>query len=67
MSYGANYFDSYRRSTRFIDRILKGAKPEDLPVEQPTLIDFVINLRAAKVIGIAISESMLLRATRIIE
>jgi putative ABC transport system substrate-binding protein len=66
MFYGADIADSYRRVAYFIDRILKGAKPADLPVEQPTKFEFVINLKTAKQIGVIIPPDMLARATRII-
>jgi putative ABC transport system substrate-binding protein len=66
MSYGADLTDSYKRVAYFIDRILKGAKPADLPVEQPTKFEFVINLKTAKQIGVTIPPDVLARATRII-
>jgi putative ABC transport system substrate-binding protein len=62
MSYGANLQDLYRRSATYVDKIFKGAKPADLPVEQPTIFDFVINVRAAKALGVTIPPSLLLRA-----
>jgi putative tryptophan/tyrosine transport system substrate-binding protein len=67
MSYGPNVADLERRAATFVDRILKGAKPEDLPVEQPTKFDLVINLRTAKAIGVTIPPSLLQRADRIID
>jgi putative ABC transport system substrate-binding protein len=67
MYYGADFADSYRRVAYFVDRILKGAKPADLPVEQPTKFEFVINLKTAKQIGMAISPEVLARTTKLIK
>ena len=67
MTYGVSFPDLYRRAAIYVDKIFKGAKPAELPIEQPTKIDFVINLRAAKAIGLAIPESFLLRADEVIE
>jgi putative ABC transport system substrate-binding protein len=67
MSYGADLAESYRRVAYFVDRILKGAKPADLPVEQPMKFEFVINLKTAKQIGLTIPPAVLARATRLIK
>ena len=67
MSYGADEADSFKRVAYFVDRILKGAKPADLPVEQPTKFEFVINLKTAKQIGLTIPPEVLARASRLIK
>jgi putative ABC transport system substrate-binding protein len=67
MSYGPNFLDLYRRAADFVDKILRGAKPADIPVEQPTRFDLIINLTTAKALGLTIPESFLLRADEVIE
>ncbi len=67
VSYGPNFADLTRRSASYVDKILKGAKPADLPVEQPTKIDLVINLKTAKTLGLSVPPSLLLRADDVIE
>jgi len=67
VSYGPDQLDRWRRAAYFVDKILKGRKPADLPVEQPTKFEFVINLKTAKQIGLTIPPNVLVRADRVIK
>ena len=67
MSYGINTVDLFRRAASYVDRILRDEKPGNLPIQQPTKFEFVINLKTAKALGLNISKSFLLRADEVIE
>ena len=67
MSYGPNWPHMWSRAADFIDKILRGAKPADMPVEQPTIFEMVINLKTAKALGLTIPQTLLIRADQVIE
>jgi putative ABC transport system substrate-binding protein len=67
MAYGTSFFERYKRAASYVDKILKGASPADLPVEQPTLFDLVVNVKAAKALELSIPPTILVRADEVIE
>jgi ABC-type uncharacterized transport system substrate-binding protein len=67
LAFGVNFSDLWRRAAGFVDKIFRGAKPADLPVEQPTKFELIVNLRAAKALGLTMSPSLLVRADQVIE
>jgi putative tryptophan/tyrosine transport system substrate-binding protein len=67
LSYGPNVRELYRRGATYVDKVLKGAKPADLPVEQPTRFDFVVNLKTARALGLTIPQDVLMQATEVIQ
>jgi putative ABC transport system substrate-binding protein len=67
MSYGYRVTDNYQRAATYVDRVLKGAKPGDMPVEQPTKLELVVNVNAAKALGLTIPQLILLRADKVIQ
>ena len=67
MSYAASFTDNFRRAAAYVDKILKGAKPGDLPIQQPLKFEMVVNMKTAKAIGVTFTETFMLRVDRVIE
>ena len=67
MAYGVDFRDQYRRAAVYVDKVLKGAKPADLPVEQPDAFDFIVNLKTAQAFGLTLPQSVLQQATEVIQ
>ena len=67
MSYGMNFTEMYRRSANLVDKILRGGKPSDIPIERPTTFEFIVNQKTAQAIGVSVPRQVLLRVDRVIE